>query len=145
MKDDTSQPTPSGLPHPDSTKARELETSLAQFTGTTGYYRYPIGPMLLTDGVKYLADHASCYWLLDIIGSYQADLLTHPDLRLREMQFWTLSVKADHMAVVVCRADSDAPAVITQELTWTDFCLSEASIWVVYDGQHTVALLPSEY
>jgi len=48
------------------------ETDLNTFIGTTGYYRYLAG-LKLTDGVKYLADEAGAYWLLDIICSYQID------------------------------------------------------------------------
>lgn len=31
---------------------------------------YPIGPLLLTNGVKYVGDETACYWPLDILGSY---------------------------------------------------------------------------
>jgi hypothetical protein len=45
-----------------------LTAALAYFTGTTAYYRYWLGITHLTDGVKFLADNAHCYWLLDAIG-----------------------------------------------------------------------------
>ena len=53
-----------------------LDTSqLAQFTGTQGYYR--IGRRhLLTDGSKYLADHAQCYWMMDAIASHLCEIGT---------------------------------------------------------------------
>ena len=39
--------------------------ALAQFTGTELYYR--IAPkFLITDGVKYPAENAGCYWLLSV-------------------------------------------------------------------------------
>ena len=45
------------------------EQDLGNFTGTTQYFKY-LGGLKLTDGVKFLADKG-CYWLLDIIASYQ--------------------------------------------------------------------------
>ena len=49
--------------------------ALAQFTGTERYYR--IAPkFLITDGVKYLAENAGCYWLLDAAVSHLVQLGT---------------------------------------------------------------------
>lgn len=49
--------------------------ALAQFTGTERYYR--IAPkFLITDGVKYLADSASCYWLINAAVSHLVQLGT---------------------------------------------------------------------
>ncbi|WP_235130095.1 DUF6876 family protein [Chryseobacterium indicum] len=41
-----------------------------QFTGTEHYYSYILG-IVLTDGVKSVADEEQCYWFLDCIASYQ--------------------------------------------------------------------------
>lgn len=49
--------------------AAELENALAQFTGTTNYYRFHADAWL-TDGVLCLADQAQCYWLLEVFYSY---------------------------------------------------------------------------
>ncbi len=51
------------------------ETDLNQFTGTECYYAYLVG-LKLTDGVKFMADKAGAYWLLDIIASYQLNSKT---------------------------------------------------------------------
>jgi hypothetical protein len=45
------------------------ESDLAQFIGTENYYRY-LG-INLTDGVKFLADEAGAYWLVDIVSIAQ--------------------------------------------------------------------------
>lgn len=127
------------------TLAQTLLHNLPQFTGTEGYTRYWMGLTFLTDGVKYLADTANCYWLLDAIASYQSELDKHADPRLHEMQIWKLEVHADESASLICRADADIPPAVAQEIEWTDFPLPEIQIWVaVQDGQR-VALLPSEY
>ena len=59
------------------------ETDLDQFTGTSQYYQYMAG-LKLTDGVKYIADEAGAYWLLDIIASYQTDA----KIRREPFQVW---------------------------------------------------------
>ena len=49
--------------------AIQLEQELGNFTGTE--YHYRIRPNLLgTDGVKYLAEQAECFWLLDLYWSH---------------------------------------------------------------------------
>ena len=49
--------------------ATELEQQLHQFTGTGTYYRLS-RKHLMTDGAKYLADTAQCYWMMDAIVSH---------------------------------------------------------------------------
>jgi hypothetical protein len=57
----------------DADKFQDLAASLAQFTGTTRYYRISPGH-LLTDGTRYLADTASCYWIMDAVASHLAEI-----------------------------------------------------------------------
>jgi hypothetical protein len=83
-----------------------------QFTGTEGYIRWsPLFPrMVLTDGTKFVAENgggAGAYWLMDAIASHQPKALK--DERLREMQFWNLTVTekdGGNTAILTCRADS---------------------------------------
>ena len=66
------------------------KADLQQFTGTDHYYRHSINRhVLFTDGVKYLADKAGAYWLLDEIA-----LIQRYDRRVavEEFQVWTLTV-----------------------------------------------------
>ena len=109
---------------------QELIANLANFTGTEHYYQHFPG-CKYTDGVKYLAETAGCYWLLDVIFSYR---------RKDPFQIWTLVVK-DKKAVVTMKEDSDTPVLIKQEIEYTDFPLDEISLWLI-DG---VLILPSEY
>jgi hypothetical protein len=126
----------------------ELAHALTQFTGTEHYYRYWGGLSFLTDGVRFVADEAHCFWLLDAIASYQQQLARHPDERLQFLQFlqfWRLRVNTDKTAVLTCVADSDEPPVVTQQIEMTDFPLPEIQIWVGIEGERKIALLPSEY
>jgi len=125
--------------------ATELKADLAGFSGTEGYTKY-FGGLMLTDGVRYLAENAGCFWLLDIIASYQSKC--RKDADLREMQFWKLTVNADDSAVVTCE-DGNGKVKITQKMEYTDFPLDEVKIWVELGSVDLVnpayvAMLPGE-
>ena len=108
--------------------------NLGQFTGTENYYRHWLN-FVYTDGVKFMAEKAGAYWLLDAIGSYQ------PEVKDIPFQLWKLEVAEDNTAVLTMREDSDRPAIITQKIGFTDFPLPEMKLYFI-DG---VLLLPSEY
>jgi hypothetical protein len=50
-------------------------TQLSHFTGTGRYYRIS-RRHLLTDGTKYLADEAECFWMMDAIASHLSEIGT---------------------------------------------------------------------
>lgn len=127
------------------------ETKLNQFCGTTQYYPYLLG-LKLTDGVKYLADEAGAYWLLDIIASYQTDQKIKPtrtDQKICNLPFqiWELKLLPKNItndrqpAVVTMKTDTNHPLLVQQEISHTDFPLDSIAVWLI-DG---VMLLPSEY
>jgi len=111
-----------------------IEQNLRQFTGTTQYYRGFLGT-LMTDGVKYLCDQCSCYWLVDLIGSYQGQLNNVG------FQIWKVEVYGDQTARVTCKEDSDSEVLVEQWIDYTDFPLAEYELWKIDD----VILLKNEY
>jgi hypothetical protein len=137
-----------------------LESDLAQFHGTTQYYRSPQPwiPFLYTDGVHHLATKAEAYWILDLIGSWQAEAPIRNDSRLQDMQFWTLTVNRDRTAQMRCDRDEGNTA-IEQKIEYTDFPLPEIRfylhhMWCYWQFSGTgprktsdygVLILPSEY
>lgn len=112
----------------------ELKDELQQFYGTTRYYKNFTG-LRFTDGVKYLADHAECYWLIDLVGSYQ------PQLRDVPFQLWRVEVRDDDSGLVTMVEDTGQPIKIKQEIPFTDFPLSEFEFFCI----DNVMLLKSEY
>jgi hypothetical protein len=104
----------------------------SQYTGTQEYYRYHCGT-LLTEGVKALADQFKCYWLLDIIASFQT-------LLLEDFQVWTLEKHDDNTATVKA-SDGNEKQLISQAIPYTDFEAVKATVWV----EGNVLLLPSEH
>jgi len=129
--------------------AETLSKNLEHFHGSEEYYKHFLG-LLYTDGVKYLAENAEAYWLIDAIVSYQ------PRLRkvrsLSEFQLWFLHVgdthefikpKSPNDAVLTCWEDTPklgvTPAVI-QQIPYTEFSLPEIKLFL----RDRVLFLPSE-
>lgn len=116
----------------------EITNALDQFCGTERYHKFSIlyPRLVLTDGVKFLCVEAECFWLMDIIGSYQKQLAKEP------FQVWKLVV-ADRKAVVTC-IDGNDKEVVRQEVGYTDFPLESIELYCI-DGEYKVILLTSEY
>lgn len=118
-------------------EATELRAALQQFTGTTQYHRHPSG-ILYTDGVKFLAENAGAYWLIDVIASWQPKALR--DAWLREFQLWEVFVYPNRTARAVCSRDSEEEA-FRQEIASTDFPLNYVKLYV----ESGVILIPTEH
>lgn len=115
--------------------AAELRRKLSLFSGTDNWHRHLSG-LLFTDGVKFLADEAGAYWLLDLIGSYQKRCRRDP--MLRDFQIWELK-KTGNTARIGCLRDVNQP-VLAQDIPFTDFPLDEITLYV----ENETILLPSE-
>lgn len=117
----------------------ELESELRQFTGTEHWYSgKPLFPnSTYTDGIKYLADKAGAYWLIDLIFSYQ-----HSWVKKIPFQLWTINVKkSGGRGIVEMRADADTPVLIRQVVGYTDFPVGDLKLYYI----DNILLLPSEY
>jgi hypothetical protein len=105
--------------------------------------------VLYTPGVQYLAEHAGAYWLLDeiaiLLGSNRIRRKIAADLRLNELQFWRLRVKADSSAELILFADTGEPPAYRKQISFTDFPLESIDIWAGFDGTHWTLYLPSEH
>jgi len=114
----------------------ELEKALKSFTGTQHYYEHFTG-LLYTDGVKFLAENAGAYWLIDAIASWQI----YPSVRAIRFQIWDLHVNPDRSAELTMREDIDKPIIIRQRIPFTDFPLDHIRLYLA----DNVLMLPSEY
>lgn len=112
-----------------------LVEDLGEFIGSENYYKSSFGRLKLTDGINYLRNKVDCYWLIDIVESYQDKLKEVP------FQLWRIEVKSDKTAVVSCKEDTGKPNLVKQKLEYTDFPLKEFEFYCI-DG---VVLLKSEY
>ena len=122
---------------PEIKTANELKSHLRQFCGTENYYRYPLNSILFTDGIKYLADNAGAYWLIDAISSYQTKNLkgNYP------FQIWELKVNTNNSCVLTMIEDTNCPEIVHQEIEYTDFSLDYIKLYFI----DNILLLTSEY
>jgi hypothetical protein len=123
--------------------AAQIKEVLARFSGSESYHKFsPLSRLVVTDGVKWLADNAECYWLLNEIASYQHQC--SKDAMLRDFQVWTLTTEQrsemNRRGHLKCERDTGDKKPIRQEIEYTDFPLDEIKLYV----ENGVILLPSE-
>ena len=128
----------------------QLKTELAHFCGDLIRYRHPLNRQIIyTPGVRHLAEKGKAYWLIDAIaswiGSEPFQEAAAEDGRINAIHFWKFERYSDKPSILYAKADSPEEAFITQEIEFTDFPLSEISIWAAFDGDHWVLYLPSEH
>jgi len=114
-----------------------LRAELRQFTGSTEFYRHFTNAIVYTEGVKFLAERARVYWLIDLIASMQPRALR--DRALREFQLWELCIN-EGRAVLVCLRDSEDEA-FRLPLRYADSALDYIRLYL----QDGVLMLPSEH
>ena len=115
----------------------ELQSNLSQFTGTENYYRV-MPRLVITDGVRYLANQANSYWLVSVIYSH---LTTQPICS--EFVVARLTVIGKTADLVL--DDGNDQIIAKQAIEYTDFPLGEVTIYCSYQEKIWVLLLPSEY
>ena len=121
----------------------QLLDGLRNFYGTEHYYRANPG-LLVTDGVKFLADNAGCYWLLDMVWSYL------PVLRKSRDTFFVVVLTKEGVETpgAVFSIQDDVPpskTYATQAIEFTDFPLDEIKMYLIRAGEDAVLMLPKEY
>jgi hypothetical protein len=112
-------------------------SQLLQFTGTERYYRIS-RRHLLTDGTKYLAEEAECFWMMHAIASHLSEIGTDD---------WFVKVRMtvnDSRATMIYE-DGDGKEHARQEIRFTDFPTPAVSVYACWDGEHWVTMLPGEY
>jgi hypothetical protein len=106
-----------------------LDTS--HFIGTDNWYEHGLNPLItFTDGVKYVADTAQAYWLIDEIAFAPVK---------GEFQVWKLNVTGNK-AELICE-DGNDNIIFTKQIEFTDYPEPGVTLWCVGG----VILLPSEY
>ena len=112
-------------------------SQLNQFIGTEKYYRIS-RRHLLTDGTKYLAEAAECFWMMDAIASHLCEIGT-------EDWFVSVRVEVTEGRAVMIYEDGNGREHARQEIPYTDLPLDQISLYSCWDSEHWVIMLPSEY
>lgn len=124
--------------------SQELREGLVQFTGTETWYRFSIGLVTLglyTEGVRYLAENADCYWLLTDIFTAQMT----QKVRQEPFQVWELGVDLEAQTAVLTCEDGNHRELFKQEISFTDFPTEEITLWLETEEGTPVLLLPREH
>jgi hypothetical protein len=83
------------------------------------YYNLPFG-IRYTRSVRAFANQFSCYWLLDIIASCQAEL------KHESFQYWIIKRNADSTAEAICLNDNSR-IIKKEHIPFTDLQFDKAT------------------
>jgi hypothetical protein len=110
---------------------------LAQFTGTQTYTRIT-RRHLLTDGARYLADQAECYWLMAAVSSHLDEIGT-------QNWFVLIRLELQGSTATLIYKDGNGHEHAWQVIPYPDFPLDEIRLYACWDTEHRVNILTSEY
>lgn len=113
----------------------QLESYLAQFTGTENWYRHPlIRDVTFTDGVKAFAEKAGAWWFVD-------DCIIEYDPLQSKHGFLTITLKVSNDQATITVDDGNDNVLATKHIQYTDCPAGQYKFYFTND----VFLLPSEY
>ncbi len=115
---------------------QNLQSELSQFIGTEKFYRIT-QRHLLTDGTKYLAEQAKCFWLMDAISSHLPKYFSD--------YFCVARLVVNGSNAVLTLDDGNDNVYARQKIEYTDLPLSEIKLYCSFDGEYWVIMLTSEY
>lgn len=119
-----------------------LKNGLAGFYGTESYH-WLSERLTLTDGAKYLAEGAECYWLFDIVKSVIFTRFT------KDEDFLNVKIEVEQGRGKVSIDNGNGVVLYTQKLDYTDFPIDSYEFFVCKTTMRNfpvyVAMLKSEY
>ena len=110
---------------------------LSYFTGISKYYKIS-RRHLLTDGTRYLAEQAACFWLMDAIASHLSEIGTAD-------WFVVIKTTVKRTSAVMVYEDGNGKELARQAIPYTDLPLAHIDLYAYWDTEHWVIMLPSEY
>ncbi|MDX2241609.1 MAG: hypothetical protein NW224_13070 [Leptolyngbyaceae cyanobacterium bins.302] len=118
--------------------SEDLQALLQQFRGSAKHYPHWQKHFAYSEGVKFLADQAHCYWLLDTIADLQCRISR---AKLESIQIWHLEQHSEGHVVLKCLEDEGTPPAIVHEVEHRDFPMERFKLYLM----NRVLFLPSEY
>lgn len=113
--------------------SKELKANLEQFYGTENYFTNPLVKYKYTDGVKYFAENAGAYWLLqEINGLY---------VKLGSPSFLNIVVKSNKKKADIIVDDGNDKVLTKKHIGFTDLPEGEWQFFLT----DNVLMIPSEY
>lgn len=110
--------------------AAELQAFIAQVNGFETHYRHLLSGMSFSEGVKFVADAAGAYSLIDLI--LIASKFEHLQGKCEGLEFWTLTTK-NGQGELICTdggiGGGEANVVFSEKIPFTDFPLEEIELY----------------
>lgn len=116
--------------------SKELQANLDQFYGTELYYINPLMKFTYTEGVKYFAENAGAYWLLQEINFIYVDLQ-----QIGKAEFLNIKVISKDNKADIIVDDGNDNILKKKHIAFTDLPEGEWKFFLT----NNVLLLPSEY
>ena len=123
-------------------KVKKIKAELQHFCGTEMFFKIPLIGTCFTDGLKYLAKEAECYWLITDVSviakslSKKSSFITIDFKRLSEKERLENQCEA-----IINYSDGNGNIYETHRYIVTDFLLDELRLFFV----DNTLMLPSEY
>jgi len=123
-------------------QVNEIKEGLQYFHGTEMFYRIPLLRTRFTDGLKYLANAADCFWLITDTSVIAKSLMNRSEFIT--IDFKRLSKEKQDITgyeAEIIYTDGNDTILEKQGYHVTDFPLDELRLFFVND----TLMLPSEY
>ena len=125
-----------------NTKAIEIKQGLQHFHGSELLYRIPLKRTRYTNGVKYLANIADCYWLVTDVSVIAKSLMSRSRFITVDFKKYTAEeAEINGYSATITYSDGNGNTFETHKYHSTDFPLDELRLFFV----DNTLLLPSEY
>ena len=115
-------------------QVNQIMEGLKHFNGSELFYQTPLIRTRYTNGLKYLANVADCYWLITDISVIAKSLIDFKRLSEEDQDFSGYEAEITY-------SDGNGTIFETYRYNFTDFPLDELRLFFV-DG---TLMLPSEY
>ncbi len=117
----------------------QIEAELCNFYGTQNYYQcvWFTKRIVMTDGVKFVADQCEAHWLVDVIASHIP--------AMKGDWFAVAKLKVKNNRATFKLEDGDGNVLRTQKIEFTDFPLESIEFFIEYGNNLWVILLPNEH
>lgn len=112
--------------------SKELKANLEQFYGTENYFTNPLVKYNYTDGVKYFAENAGAYWLLQEINGMTAKVNEY---------FFNIKVISKNNKADIIIDDGNGKVLDKKHIGFTDLPEGEWQFFLT----DNVLMLPGEY
>ena len=121
---------------------QELRNNLETFTGTEMFYSIPLLKTRFTDGIKYLADTANCFWLVTDTSVIAKSLLNRSYFITIDFKKLSEDMQdAIGYGAIIEYGDGNGNVLETHKYHATDFPLDKLRLFFTND----TLMLPSEH